>query len=121
MPVKYEQLDQAALDLLIQRLPFHKGSRAALARELGVSRSGLSQAMDGKYPGHTSKLRARIFELLADGILCPHLGSKITPTECRGWRERPLSAASANPAGVRHWQACQSCLQNPMRQKGDAA
>lgn len=111
----YPQLDEDALNLLRTRLEFHGGSRAALARELGVSRTGVSQALDRKYPGDTRKLRAKIVETLADQVACPHLGVEISPQACKLWRERPLSAASASRADVKHWQACQSCRHNPAR------
>lgn len=123
-PTAYPQLDEEALRLLQARLEFHGGSRAALARELGVSRSGVSQALDGKYPGDTKKLRALIVETLAQQIACPHLGHDIAPQACRLFRERPLSAASAAPADVKHWQACQLCMNNPARRavvRGDAS
>lgn len=113
----YPQLDDEAQRLLRARLEFHGGSRAALARELGVSRSGVSQALDGKYPGDTKKLRARIIETLADQVACPHLGADLAPPECKAARERPLSAACGSPADVKHWQACQSCQNNPARRR----
>lgn len=114
-PMPYPQLDEEALRLLRARLEFHSGSRAALARELGVSRSGVSQALDGKYPGDTKKMRARIIETLADQVACPHLGVEIAPQVCKVWRERPLSAATGSRSDVKHWQACQSCIHNPAR------
>jgi DNA-binding transcriptional regulator YdaS (Cro superfamily) len=115
MKPDYPQLDDEALGLLRHRLAHHGGSRAALARELGVSRSGLSQAIDRKYPGDTRHLRALIVERLAEQVLCPHLGVEIAPGVCKAWRERPLSAASASRADVKHWQACQICPFNPAR------
>lgn len=124
MPVTYPQLDNEALEMLRARLGSNGNSRAALARELGVSRSGISQALDRKYPGDTRKLRARIVERLAAQLACPHLGIDLAPAECRTVRERPLSAASASPADVKHWQACQLCMNNPARRavvRGDAS
>ncbi len=115
MQVTYHQLDDEALHLLRTRLEYHAGSRAALARELGVSRSAISQALDLKYPGDTKKLRAKIVERLAAQLACPHLGVDLAPSECKAVRERPLSAASASPADVKHWQACQLCMNNPAR------
>ncbi len=125
MRVTYPQLDAEALRLLQVRLEFHGGSRAALARELGVSRSAVSQALDGKYPGDTKKLRARIVEQLADQVRCDFLGAEVAPSVCKTWRIRPLSAASGSRSDVKHWQACQTCIHNPARRApehcGDAA
>lgn len=116
MSVKsYPQLDDEALALLRGRLDHHGGSRSALARELGISRSGVSQALDQRYPANTAQLRARIIEKLAGRLVCPHLGREIAPAECREARERPLSACMGAPDDVKHWQACQSCPQNPKR------
>lgn len=114
----YTQLDAEALTLLHSRLEFHKGSRTALARELSMSRSAISQALDGKYPGSTAKLRARIFDLLAGQVTCPHLGADISPARCKETRERPLSAASASRDDAKQWQACQSCRFNPAAKAG---
>lgn len=118
----YTQLDAEALTLLNARLDHHKGSRAALARELGLSRSGISQALDGKYPGSTANLRARIFDMLAGQVTCPHTGNDIAPSACKATRERPLSAASASRDDAKQWQACQRCRFNPAaKREGDAS
>jgi Bacterial regulatory protein, Fis family len=111
----YTQLDDEAMAVMTARLAHHKGSRSALARELDMSRSAISQALDLKYPGDTKKLRARIFERLAAMINCPHLGVELAPALCASHRSRPLSAASYSRQAVQHWQACQSCLFNPDR------
>lgn len=111
------QLDDEAIALLNTRLTYHRGSRSALARELGISRSGLSMAMDGKYPGSTGKLRSLIFETLADRLVCPHLEAELSPHACKALRERPLSAASGSRSDAKHWQACQACRYNPAANK----
>lgn len=113
--VKYTQLDDEALALMHARLAHHKGSRAALARDLDMGRSSISQALDLKYPGDTKKLRARIFERLAGMINCPHLGEDLAPAICKQYRDKPLSAASYSPQSVKHWTACQNCIFNPDR------
>ena len=111
----FPQLDAEALRLLRARLDHDAGARAALARELGVSRAGISQALDGKYPSDTRKLRARIVEALAEMVRCPHLGVELAPGVCKAARERKLSAASGSREDVKHWQACQVCANNPAR------
>ena len=114
---EWPQLDADALGLMQTWLQGHKNSRAALARHLGVSRSGVSQALDGRYPGDTKHLRALVVERLADQVLCPHLATEIAPSQCRSNRERSLAAASGSRSDVKHWQACQGCLHNPLRAK----
>ena len=115
--LRYPQLDAEAIDLLQARVAHHKGSRAAVARELGVARSSVSQALDGKYPGDTRKLRAKIIEIFANQVMCPHLETEIAPSVCKAARERPLRSASGSRADVKHWQACQGCQNNPARQR----
>jgi DNA-binding transcriptional regulator YdaS (Cro superfamily) len=110
----FTQLDEVALALVNRRVG-ELGTRAAVAAELEISRSGLSQALDGKYPADTRRLRARIVERYAGGVSCPHLGREITPTLCRTWRERPLQSCLASRETVKHWQACQACAENPDR------
>ncbi len=110
---KHLQLDAEALELLGARVAQLKNSRAAVARELGVARTSVSQALDGKYPGDTRKLRAKIIERYANQIKCPHLGVELAPSICKLSRERSLSAASGSRADVKHWQACQMCIHNP--------
>ncbi|QLP96182.1 MAG: hypothetical protein HZY79_00545 [Rhodoblastus sp.] len=90
----YPQLDEEALELMRRRLDYHDGSRAALAREIGVSRAAVSQALDGKYPSGTGKLRARVIEALAEMVKCPHLGAALAPGVCKAARERKLSTVS---------------------------
>lgn len=113
----YQQLDAATLDLLRSRLEHHSGSRAALAREIGISRTAVSQALDARYPAGTDLLRAKILDVLADRLVCPHRGEEIAPSACKEQRELPLSAACGSREDVKHWQACQCCQFNPHRQK----
>ena len=113
--LSYPQLDDDAMRLLHARLDHHGGSRAALARELGVSRAAISQALNRRYPADTRKLRATIVERLAEMVKCPHLGVELAPGVCKAARERKLSAASGSREDVKHWQACQLCLNNPAR------
>lgn len=112
------QLDDETLSLLRDRLARHGGNRTALARELDYSRAAVSQALDGRYPGSTDRLRARIIERLAVRVKCPHLKRDLATDECRAYRERPLSAASAGREDVRHWNSCQACRFNPLASHG---
>ena len=111
----YPQLDADAMRLLQARLEHHGGSRAAVARELGVSRTAISQALNGRYPADTRKLRATIVERLAEMVKCPHLSVELAPGVCKAARERKLSAASGSREDAKHWQACQVCANNPAR------
>jgi DNA-binding transcriptional regulator YdaS (Cro superfamily) len=115
MRVIYSQLDADLLTVLNARLAALGGNRAALAREIGVSRSAISQALDGRYPGDTRRLAARITAQLVEAVTCPALHRDIPPADCEAYRSRPLSACTASREAVKHWQACQACPQNPGR------
>lgn len=116
---EFRQLDDAAMLLLQTRVHFHSGSKAAVSRELGVSRAAISQALSRTYPASTAKLRAKIMATFAERISCPHLQRDIAPGECVSFRERKLVASDRDR--VKHWQACQACSENPRAAKEQAA
>ena len=117
MRVKHPQLDREALDLLNARVEL-LGERSKVAAELGYCRSAISQAMDGKYPGGTARLRAKIIETYASRIDCPHLGTDLAPETCREYRERTMQAALGSRDTAKLWQACQICRNNPAAKGG---
>lgn len=83
------------------------GSIQAAAAAIGVSRSGLSLALAGKYPAHsTAKLEARVMRAL-DKVECPHLGEPITAQACDRYRTAPLPRSQAS--ALKHWAACRAC------------
>lgn len=110
MPVNYPQLDPRALALLHEAIARH-GSQGAVAALLGYARTAVNQALHGRYPADARKLSARIVEVFADHVACPHLQREIPSASCREQRERPLS--TANREAIKHWQACRSCPLNP--------
>jgi len=84
-------------------------SIAATARRLGYSRTSVSLALAGKYPGGTDKLAAKVLETLGE-VDCPHLGLPVTPDKCAsGAAKMPTSS----PAALRLWRTCQDCPYNP--------
>lgn len=106
-PSAYDQLDDEAMALLRQGLA-QAGSITALSVRLGYSRPALSAALAGKYKGHTTRLRARLFEVLHGGVACPHLGGETIPAgQCAELRARPLS--TSNRDALKQWQACRIC------------
>lgn len=116
-PNGYPQLDDRAVALLIARVSA-LGSRAAVARELDVARTSISQAIDRCYPADTRHLRNKIMErYAAEGINCPHLDRDLSPSECRSYRTRELATGSR--ASVKHWQACRCCQHNPNARRID--
>ncbi|BDD85964.1 helix-turn-helix domain-containing protein [Desulfofustis limnaeus] len=86
--------------------------RGQVARELGVSPSTLSLVLSGKYPASTEKIENRVAEIYGeDGLVnCPMLG-EIEPARCAdNWQRAQKIKAAGNPATIRLYRACRSCL-----------
>ena len=91
-------------------------SIAATARRLGYSRTAVSLALAGKYPGSTDRLAATVLDILGR-LACPHLEREVTPGECAvNGGQMPTSS----PAALRLWRACQTCPHNTTRRPGTA-
>lgn len=90
-------------------------SIAASARKLGYSRTAISLAKSGKYPGSTAKLAAKVLEVLGS-IYCPHLDRTVTPAECAA-NSGPMPTSS--PAALRLWRACQACPNKPQIEQSE--
>lgn len=86
-------------------------SITAVARKIGYARSSVSNLFYGRYPGSPHKIGAKIVEVFAAEIRCPHLNCDIVPAACREAREAPMPTNNARQ--LRHWTACQSCPNNP--------
>ena len=81
-----------------------------IANRLEVSRTMVSLALAGKYPSRIDAFAKRVLDAY-DLFVCPHLGERITGTQCRGYAVRPAPTSSARDA--RHWLACQTCPHVP--------
>jgi len=80
-------------------------SVAEVARRLGVARSSLSLLINGKYPGSTSNMAARVMDVLAEP--CPVYGGGRTSESCA--RRRSFPMPTSNPFALRQWRMCQLC------------
>lgn len=80
-------------------------SVAEVARRLGVARSSLSLLINGKYPGSTSNMAARVMDVLAEP--CPVYGGGRTSESCVSRRAEPMP--TSNPFALRQWRMCQLC------------
>lgn len=83
-----------------------RGSKQAVAAELGVSRTLVSLVLAGKYHSPTAMLEGRVLAAYAR-VDCPWLEAEISRAECAGYRERDCPTNSAE--AVRHWRACKTC------------
>lgn len=85
-------------------------SQSRVASRLGVSGSMISQALKGKYPGDTAKLRTRVEgELMGAAVSCPVLGD-ISSRHCLDCQRQPFAATNAQR--VRLYRACRSGCPN---------
>jgi len=102
----------AAIDLLKQRV--EAAGQAAAARELGISRTSVSQILSGKYQADPGRIESRILALYGAGdkLTCPHRGQEITPAECAAQYGRAAAVglrATGNPETLRQHHACLHC------------
>lgn len=96
-----DELD--ALTRAVQRM----GTQVAVAKELGVSSSTVSQALKGYYVGDVDALAKRIRgALMNESVRCPVMGD-ITTKHCLDFQTRPL--VFTNPTRVRLHRACKTC------------
>ncbi len=102
-------MDNDALALL--RAEVERSTITATAERLGVSRTAVSLLLAGKYTADPRQMYAHILDVLG-AVHCPHLERDITRTDCRGWHTRHSPPAQSATA-MRHWRACQHCINNP--------
>lgn len=98
------------LELLKAEIAAHGGQITPVAKKLAYSRTAISLASRGKYPGKTDKIEARVLARLGT-LECPYNNQMISYGECRSMRER--QAPTHNLLLLRYWKACQSCPNNP--------
>jgi hypothetical protein len=85
-----------------------RGAIGRVAVRIGMSRSSVSCAMRGCYPGSTVKIEARVLRAFGGGqVVCPHLRRAIALAECQGWQTR--AQPRSNPDALRHWTTCKTC------------
>jgi len=102
----------AAVDLL--KLKVDAKGQAQVARELGISRTSVSQILSGKYRADPGRIESRIMSIYGGGekLTCPHRGQEITPAECAAQYDRAAAVglrATGNPETLRQHHACLHC------------
>ena len=90
---------------------------AAVARELGVSRTAISLLHAGKYPGNEKYMAKRILDCLGK-VICPHSGQEIMRSQCA--QSCAGEAPTCSPAALRHWLAGQKCQHKPVEGENHA-
>jgi hypothetical protein len=96
---------------------------ADVAREIGMPRPSLSFLISGKYPAKLDRktriFAAKVTALYSGQIWCPHLRNSISAAVCAGHHTAPM--AMSDPGALKHWVACRSCPQNPIRERNSDA
>lgn len=87
-------------------------SIARIATRLGYSRTTVSLALSGRYPGDTKHLARRVYEVLAV-VQCTHSDQTIGIAQCQATATG--RAPAHNPAKMALWRACQQCQNNRNR------
>jgi hypothetical protein len=106
-----------ALTLLRACVDRHGGSRAAAAREIGISRAAVSTLLSGTYPAATTApMEAKILAAL-DRHDCPATGEPITGAACVAEARKPMPLS--DPAALRRWSACKGCDRNANKKGTD--
>ncbi|WP_234894759.1 helix-turn-helix domain-containing protein [Agrobacterium vitis] len=110
--------DPAWMDVLRAEAEKPGRTKAAISKELGVSRTAISLLCAGKYSARTDKVQAKIagqvMALYAHRVWCPHLRKAISADACAEHHAAPMS--TNDPGKLKHWAACRNCKQNPENQ-----
>jgi transcriptional regulator with XRE-family HTH domain len=97
------------------RKQVESSSQAVVARELGISKSTVSQLLSGKYGASSENIDRKILMVYGGerGVFkCLHTGEDITPLDCAITWERAVAAggrAPGNPTTLRQYHACRNC------------
>lgn len=110
---------EALRELILGELKKSREPIQRLATRAHVSRSSLSQVVNRCGPYGTGKASLkRLEEKLRAAIErfeCPYLAQRISMDDCRGYALR--QPPTHNPAAMRHWGYCQSCIAKPCKQE----
>lgn len=97
------------------------GSVSELGRQLGVSKTALSQIQNNKYPNPAhiyDKLRKKFGHLLNATVMCPGLEYEIHREVCRKYAEAQAEGKSLSRASFALASAkCPYCPINPAKNK----
>lgn len=79
------------------------------AAKVGYSRTAVSQALAGKYPGDLSKMEKKVIQALElpMAVDCPQLKLALPTSMCNQFSAVP--APIHNPVAIQTWRACQTC------------
>lgn len=90
-------------------------SISSIARLCGMARPSVSMLLAGTYPARSldfveRRHGAAIVDAFLGRVLCPHLRTDISASQCRAYADAPMSVS--NVARMRHYEACRRCPLN---------
>ncbi|GEO82297.1 helix-turn-helix domain-containing protein [Pararhodospirillum oryzae] len=95
--------------LALLRAEAGRGSIAAAARRVGISRAAASSLLSGTYPAvSTDAMAARVLAAL-DVRICPGLGAEMAPEVCADWQAKAHVLVATNGQRVAMYRACRAC------------
>ncbi|QQM32786.1 helix-turn-helix transcriptional regulator [Martelella lutilitoris] len=90
-------------------------TKAAIAKELGISRPAVSLICAGKYTARLNKvgvkIAAKVMALYGRKVWCAHLRTSISNDQCRENHNAPMTMS--DPVRLKQWAACHACPLNP--------
>lgn len=92
----------------------------AVAKDLGVAKSTISMAVNGKYPARTDKIEARVLAVYGGAtVVCPVLGA-IDAAVCAANQDRArrIGLRAGNPETLRLFKTCSTCPVRGAKQGG---
>jgi len=110
-------MNPVVLDLLRAELD-RLGTKQAVAKVIGRSRTAVSLALAGRYPAKsTAEFEAAVLTAL-DRVDCPFLGNPVRRDHCRDTALGRCPTHSPHAAAA--WRACQTCQNRPEERKARA-
>lgn len=94
--------------LEVLRLACETATKAAVARQLGVSPAMVGLALKGEYKGNIARLQTLVEgSLMSQTVTCPVLGD-LRKDRCQDYQNRDPKFAAASPVIMRLYRACRS-------------
>jgi hypothetical protein len=94
--------------LEVLRLTCETTTKAAVARQLGVSPAMVGLALKGEYKGNMTRLQTLVEgSLMSQTVTCPVMG-EMPKHKCQEHQDRDPKFATANPFKAQLYIACRS-------------
>ena len=101
--------------VLLEAVETH-GSKYAVSKLLGVSRSQVSTVINGPYKASTKHIASKVMAIL-DRWHCPYLNADITAEDCKSVYSG--ETPSHDPARLAHRRMCWTCSHNQSVKQGE--